>query len=240
MICMNQYSEKCAFMHQGRMGGSPDIRYLHAIRKVRSDARGISVTGSVMSSSNYFTTREAAELLGVSVPTAQQWVERGALKSWKTDGGHRRILRDSVMEVLESQRQKAELAQAPYVMPVLIVEDDIHLIQLYKVHMASWPFGTTPYVAPNGYEGLVLVGEVRPRLLICDLRLPGVNGFNVVRGLCEIERFKHMGIVVISGLPVPEIDAHGGLPGRVEVMGKPVDFARLQQIAVKLWEAGPD
>jgi DNA-binding response OmpR family regulator len=106
--------------------------------------------------------------------------------------------------------------------------------------MATWPFGTTPYVAPNGYEGLVLVGEVRPRLLICDLRLPGVNGFNVVRGLCEIERFKHMGIVVISGLPVPEIDAHGGLPARVAVMGKPVDFARLQMIAAKLWASGPD
>jgi DNA-binding response OmpR family regulator len=76
-------------------------------------------------------------------------------------------------------------------------------------------------------------------LLVCDLRLPGVNGFNVVRGLCEIERFKDMGIVVISGLPLPEIDAHGGLPARVEVMGKPVDFARLQAIASRLWEAGP-
>ena len=201
---------------------------------------GFTATVGSVSTSNYLTTREAAALLGVSVPTAQQWVERGLLKSWKTDGGHRRILHDSVLEVLESQRQKAELAQAPYVMPVLIVEDDIHLIQLYKVHMATWPFGTIPYVAPNGYEGLVLVGEVRPRLLICDLRLPGVNGFNVVRGLCEIERFKHMGIVVISGLPVPEIDAHGGLPARVEVMGKPVDFARLQMIAAKLWASGPD
>ena len=200
---------------------------------------GYSGAGLVVSMSNYLTTSEAAALLGVSVPTTQQWVERGLLKCWKTDGGHRRILHASALELLESQRQKAARAQAPYVMPVLIVEDDIHLIRLYKLQMASWPFGTTAYVAPNGYEALVLVGEVRPRLLVCDLRLPGVNGFNVVRGLCEIERFKDMGIVVISGLPVPEIDAHGGLPTRVEVMGKPVDFVRLQAIAAKLWETAP-
>lgn len=193
-----------------------------------------------MNSSNYLTTREAAALLGVSVPTTQQWVERGLLKGWKTDGGHRRIQYDSVLEEMKLLRQKAELRQAPYVMSVVIVEDDIHLLKLYKVHMASWPFGTKPYVALNGYEGLVLLGEVHPHLLICDLRLPGVNGFNLVRGLCEIERFKHMGIVVISGLPMREIDAHGGLPVRVEVMGKPVDFSRLEKIAAKCWDAGPN
>ena len=190
-----------------------------------------------MSSSNYLTTREAADMLGVSVPTAQQWVERGLLKSWKTEGGHRRILHTSVLEVLEEQRRKGDEARLPYSLPVLIVEDDVNLITLYRAKMNAWPFGVTTYVAPNGYEGLVLVGEVQPRLLICDLRLPGVNGFNVVRALCEMPRFKHMGIVVISGLPVPEIDAHGGLPKRVEIMGKPVNFARLQEIAAALWEA---
>jgi len=177
-------------------------------------------------------------MLGVSVPTAQQWVERGLLKSWKTEGGHRRILHSSVLEILEEQRRKGEEARLPYSLPVLIVEDDVNLITLYRAKMGAWPFGVTTYVAPNGYEGLVLVGEVQPRLVICDLRLPGVNGFNVVRALCEMPRFKHMGIVVISGLPVPEIDAHGGLPKRVEILSKPVDFLRLQTIAAALWEAG--
>lgn len=191
-----------------------------------------------MTGSNYLTTREAADLLGVSVPTAQQWVERGLLTSWKTEGGHRRILRSSVLEVVEEQRRKDEVAQLPYALPVLIVEDDVNLITLYRTKMKAWPFPVTTYVAPNGYEGLVLVGEVRPRLLVCDLRLPGVNGFNVVRALCDMPRFKDMGIVVISGLPVPEIDAHGGLPKRVEIMGKPVNFSRLQEIAQALWQEG--
>lgn len=36
------------------------------------------------------TTRDAAQHLGVSVSTAQLWMESGALPSWKTPGGHRR------------------------------------------------------------------------------------------------------------------------------------------------------
>jgi len=191
-----------------------------------------------MPSSNYLTTREAADLLGVSVPTAQQWVERGLLKSWKTEGGHRRIQHASVLELREELQRKEEERHIPYSLPVLIVEDDVHLITLYRAHLRTWPFPVTLFVAPNGYEGLVLMGEVQPRLVICDLRLPGVNGFNIVRALCDMPRFKQVGIVVVSGLPVPEIDAHGGLPSRVELMGKPVDFARLKTIAAALWTAG--
>ena len=188
-----------------------------------------------MTSSNYLTTRQAAALLGISLSTAQQWVERGILKSWKTEGGHRRILQSSVAEAVESRR--AASAPAPYALPVLIVEDDANLITLYRDHMSQWPFDVTVYVAPNGYEGLILGGEVQPKLLICDLRLPGVNGFSIVRGLCQVERFKDLCMVVVSGLPLNEINAHGGLPERVTVMSKPVAYDQLRAIAQGLWTA---
>jgi excisionase family DNA binding protein len=187
---------------------------------------------------NYLTTRKAALLLGISVRTAQLWVESGRLVGWKTDGGHRRISRASVLLASQGLAAQAVVADAPYSMPVLIVEDDATLIRLYKAQLASWPFGVTIYTAPNGYEALVLAGEMKPRLLICDLRLPGVNGFQIVRAVCEMRRFDNMGIVVVSGLPEPEIRAHGGVPARVDIMGKPIDFARLKTIVEKYWTLG--
>jgi excisionase family DNA binding protein len=51
------------------------------------------------------TTASAAELLGVSIRTAQLWVESGRLPSWKTPGGHRRIPRQAVMELIEETTQ---------------------------------------------------------------------------------------------------------------------------------------
>ncbi|MBX4999051.1 helix-turn-helix domain-containing protein [Rhizobium lentis] len=48
------------------------------------------------------TTAKAAELLGVSTRTAQIWVESGQLPSWKTPGGHRRIPREAVLELIQN------------------------------------------------------------------------------------------------------------------------------------------
>jgi excisionase family DNA binding protein len=44
------------------------------------------------------STREAADRLGVSLRTVQLWSEAGLLRAWKTPGGHRRILTDSIDE----------------------------------------------------------------------------------------------------------------------------------------------
>ncbi|NVO07124.1 MAG: response regulator [Rhodoferax sp.] len=186
--------------------------------------------------SNFLTSRQAARMLGVSVPSVQEWVERGKLEGWKTAGGHRRITHASVLRVMQERQEASALAARPQAMSILIVEDDENLIRLYKVHIAQWPMLVSVFTAGNGYEALVMVGEIKPQLLICDLRLPGVNGFGVIRGLCHIERYRDMGIVVISGMPVPEIDAHGGLPARVQVLGKPIDFARLKEIAQHHWQ----
>jgi excisionase family DNA binding protein len=49
------------------------------------------------------TTRDAARLLGISVSTAQKWIESGALESWKTPGGHRRMRQSAVIALLEER-----------------------------------------------------------------------------------------------------------------------------------------
>jgi len=54
------------------------------------------------------TTTEAAQLLGVAVSTAQQWMESGALPAWKTPGGHRRVHRSTVIHLLERQAAAAD------------------------------------------------------------------------------------------------------------------------------------
>lgn len=56
----------------------------------------------------FCTTREAAVLLGVSLRTAQLWVDNGTLQAWKTTGGHRRVLRESVNRLLRGERPQRE------------------------------------------------------------------------------------------------------------------------------------
>lgn len=60
------------------------------------------------------TSAAAARLLGVAVSTTQLWLESGALPSWKTPGGHRRVRLSAVTKLLEDRargRQPGERAQ---------------------------------------------------------------------------------------------------------------------------------
>lgn len=57
------------------------------------------------------TTSEAARLLGVAVSTAQIWMEGGALSTWKTPGGHRRVRLSSVHALLRQREANAQSAE---------------------------------------------------------------------------------------------------------------------------------
>jgi len=187
---------------------------------------------------SFCTTREAATLLGVSVGTVQLWVESGLLQAWKTSGGHRRVLRDSIDGLLHKGVDEAApvgVASAPVVssrpLNVLVVEDDDNLLRLYKTRLAQWPMKPVVSLADNGVTGLLMMGRSNPDLLITDLDMPGLDGFNMLRVLHQTPEMRHATIVVVTGLDPAELDRRGGLPPGVEVLPKPVPFERLLAIA---------
>ena len=64
------------------------------------------------------TTAAAARLLGVAVSTTQLWLESGALPSWKTPGGHRRVHMSAVLALLaRGPGRKPQQSAAPHVPP---------------------------------------------------------------------------------------------------------------------------
>ena len=69
----------------------------------------------------YVSSREAADLLGISLRTAQLWVENGVLVAWKTPGGHRRILLSSVQQVLAERSKITQPGIASAKLRVVVV-----------------------------------------------------------------------------------------------------------------------
>lgn len=71
------------------------------------------------SKDSVLTTRATAELLGVAVSTAQLWIENGAIPSWKTPGGHRRVRLSAVKHLMEERGLVAPAAAAPAPAPAV-------------------------------------------------------------------------------------------------------------------------
>ncbi|MEI7432423.1 MAG: response regulator [Betaproteobacteria bacterium] len=187
------------------------------------------------SDDKFCTTREAAEQLGVSLRTAQLWSESGLLEAWKTEGGHRRISLESVQRVL-AQKQPVLESREEVVgqLKVMVVEDDNVLLKLYRMCLTSWGLPIEVITASNGYEALVLIGRESPDLMITDLSMDGIDGFQMVRTLNSSPFKEGMEMVVVSGLDAAAIEERGGLPAGVPVYPKPIPFNALRILCQKL------
>lgn len=182
----------------------------------------------------FCTTREAATLLGVSVGTTQLWVDNGLLSAWKTPGGHRRVTRESVEKLLHMKMAVPAAtvdAAGRKRLKVLVVEDDSTLLRLYQVMLAQWPMSPQVIAVDSGIEALLLLERESPDLLISDLNMPSIDGFQMLRIIKKNPLYESLSIVVVSGLDEAEIAKRGGVPRGVTVLPKPVPFARLLDIA---------
>lgn len=187
---------------------------------------------------SFCTTRQAAILLGVSVGTVQLWVESGLLQAWKTAGGHRRVLRDSVDSLLHKKPAapslpgpRVEGASGLRRLRILVVEDDPSLLRLYETQIARWPIATELLLIDNAVNALLNMGRGGPDLLIADLHMPGMDGFRMLNTLDKAPEMAHTKVVVVTGLDADAIHVRGGVPAGVEVLAKPIPFARLLSIA---------
>lgn len=189
-----------------------------------------------MSSKDWIGTREAADLMGVSQRTIQKWVDSGLLKSSKTLGGHRRL---DFREVLAYARAREGILgaenpvvpqQGENVLRVVLVEDDPVFRQLCQLQIEGFRVPHQLHIAGNGYQGMRMVGAIRPHLLLTDLRMPGIDGFEMIRELRTAKDLADLRIVVITGLDAAEIFNRGGLPEDVTILPKPLPVDTLENI----------
>jgi excisionase family DNA binding protein len=184
-------------------------------------------------STTYYTTREAARLLGVSLRTVQLWVESGRLVATKTLGGHRRIQIDSV-EQLRAKNRVIEVKPSK-VLNVLIAEDNVTVQKLYELTLKQWGLPLEIRIAKDGFDALLKIGDTPPDILISDIDMPGMDGIAMINTLIGRKESKGIEIIVVTGLDSQQIQDRGGLPTGITVYMKPVPFgliqARIQQIA---------
>lgn len=192
----------------------------------------------------FCTTTEAANLLGISVGTVQLWVESGMLDAWKTSGGHRRVLRQSIDRLLRRPAEPGRVPEHELLAPgdparlnVLVVEDDPHLLRLYQAHISRWPGRPDLMTLGNAFSALIRIGRSKPDMLILDLQMPGIDGFSLLRVLGNEPETADIRVVVVSGMDPVSIQERGGLPEGVELLPKPIPFARLQAIAQEVLQS---
>ncbi|MCK6390718.1 MAG: response regulator, partial [Azonexus sp.] len=82
-------------------------------------------------------------------------------------------------------------------------------------------------IVGDGFEGLLQVGQCMPDILIADLMMPGMDGFEMIRRLRSNPELARMDIIVVSAIDKGEVQQHG-LPSDVTIFHKPIPFHELK------------
>jgi excisionase family DNA binding protein len=132
-----------------------------------------------------FTTFDIAKMLDVYPTTVADWADSGKLKAFNTPGGHRRILRPDLVKFLRRHKMPVPAGLAPEAVKILVVDDDPIILELVSGLLKSVKKGYKILTAADGFEAGRLLGLHDPQLVVLDLKLPGIDGFEVCRQIKE-------------------------------------------------------
>ncbi len=173
------------------------------------------------------TTQEAASYLGVSVTSVQKLVESGVLSAWKTQGGHRRIPRASLAEYKAGIRSENSIEGNAARSRLVIVEDDEMLRTVYATRIAQWELPLDLTLCRSGYEGLIEIGVNAPDILLLDINMRGIDGYEIMETVLARPALRHIHMAIVTGLEREELDARGGIPPGVAFFRKPLPVEQL-------------
>ncbi len=174
-------------------------------------------------------TSKAAQLLQLSVGTIQSLVDKQVLEAWVTQGGHRRISLESIHKYQAQQQKLPALSRLlDKRLRVMVVDDDAlsrHMLQdacLSAHHLIDC------CAIASGIEALLTLPSFQPQIIILDLLMPEVDGWEFVKRLKQKEGYEQLQIISVSALSETELQARGGPPEGSHFMAKPVDLGWLK------------
>jgi excisionase family DNA binding protein len=187
-----------------------------------------------MTRHSLYTTFEISQMCEVNPTTVQNWVKEKKLKAFLTPGGHRRIRREDLLAFMKEFGMPIPVElQAPRPL-VLIVDDEKDVLEVLSEVMKSGDDALEVICAQGGVEALLLIGERTPDLLVLDIKMPGMNGFEVCQKLKSSPRNKYIKIVAISGDGDPATRARILAAGADLFFMKPLNVLEFRRVALRL------
>src|SRR5258705_10978994 len=143
----------------------------------------------------YLTTGKVGEMLEVSPAAIKKWIQQGKLGAFRTPGGHFRI---PVDEFERFQKIHGFGTSTGEPLRVLVVDDQRDVADVIVASLRAFHPRARMETAANGFEGLLKVGTFRPDVLLLDLSMPGMDGFEVCRQIKRDPVIRDTKVIVMT------------------------------------------
>lgn len=108
---------------------------------------------------------------------------------------------------------------------ILVIDDDTIILNLLSIHLER--NGYKVFTAFNGSEGIKLAKEIKPDLILCDILMPGMNGFEVLNKIQSDKETELIPFIFISAVQEREQIREGINLGADDYLTKPIDIKDL-------------
>lgn len=136
-----------------------------------------------------------------------------------------RTFADQIRGFIEESRAGASPVVADHRGRVLVVDDEPLNVKLFKAKLATERYEVQ--VASSGAEALRLVAEQAPDLILLDIMMPGMDGYEVTRRLKADPATCHVPVILVTALTGTEEKNRGLKAGADEFLNKPVNTYEL-------------
>jgi excisionase family DNA binding protein len=166
---------------------------------------------------DWLTLGQAAKYLGVAQSTIRKWSDQGRLPAFYTPGGHRRYRRRD-LDAFVSGSGSGTGSRIRGTPLVLIVDDDARIREFVRVNLEM--DGYVVREAANADEGLAVLADEPPDLILLDVMMPGVDGWEMLRRVHERHGMGSIPVIMFSG-QVESSDGDALARGAQGFLGKP-------------------
>jgi two-component system, OmpR family, response regulator VicR len=152
-----------------------------------------------MSNEKPLTTGEIADFCHVHLRTVLQWVHDGKLKAYRTPGNHSRVNVDDFIAFLKQYNMPIpeHLSSRGSLRKVLIVDDDANMVNSIK-RLLKKEQAFEIDVAYDGFEAGIKLLIFKPDLVVLDMKMPGMNGYEVAQKIKRSANCEHTKIISVS------------------------------------------
>jgi len=181
------------------------------------------------------TVFNASKYCNVSSKTIINWMETGHIKAHHTVGGHRRIKKSDLEIFMRSQGIPIPADKDTGTRKkILVVDDDLIIVESIVQALEEDEFNYEVISASDGFEAGLQVNHFNPDLLILDIMMPDIKGYEVCKKIKENDKTKNTKIIVLSAYLDDEKFAKMKEHGADVCFSKPLTLAKLKNEVAKL------
>lgn len=147
------------------------------------------------------TTGQIAQHCHVTHRAVLKWVASGKLKAYRTPGNHSRVSIEDFLAFLHQYHMPipAEFKTIRSFLKILIVDDDHGIVNSIR-RMLTLENKYMIETAYDGFEAGQKFVTFQPQFIILDIRMPGLDGYQVCANIRHDPRNKGVKILAISGV----------------------------------------